>query len=70
MFVFLFIFSSLGIPHNSQHKILMTGILGAISMRIVLIIAGVTLIESFHWMMYIFGGLLVFGGLKMLLERS
>ncbi|MGC2570466.1 MAG: TerC/Alx family metal homeostasis membrane protein [Candidatus Nitrosopolaris sp.] len=70
MFVFLFIFSSLGIPHNYQHKILMTGILGAISMRIVLIIAGVTLLESFHWMAYIFGALLVFSGLKMLLQKK
>lgn len=70
MFVFLFIFSSLGIPHNYQHKILMTGILGAISMRIVLIIAGVTLLESFHWMVYIFGALLVFSGLKMLLQKK
>jgi TerC family integral membrane protein len=70
MFVFLFIFSSLGIPHNYQHKILMTGILGAISMRIVLIIAGITLLESFHWMVCIFGGLLVFSGLKMLLQKK
>ena len=70
MFVFLLIFSSLGIPHNSQHKILMTGILGAIGMRIALILAGVSLLESFHWMIYIFGGLLVFTGLKMLLQRK
>jgi tellurite resistance protein TerC len=70
MFVFLLIFSSLGIPCNYQHKILMTGILGAISMRIALILAGVSLLESFHWMIYIFGGLLVFTGLKMLLQRK
>jgi tellurite resistance protein TerC len=70
MFVFLLVFSSLGIPHNYQHKILMTGILGAISMRIVLIIAGVSLLESFHWIVYIFGGLLVFSGVKMLLQKK
>lgn len=70
MFVFLLIFSSLGIPHNYQHKILMTGILGAISMRIALILAGVSLLESYHWMVYIFGGLLVFSGLKMLLQKK
>ena len=69
MFVFLLIFSSLGIPHNYQHKILMTGILGAICMRIALILAGVSLLESFHWMIYIFGGLLVITGLKMLLQK-
>jgi tellurite resistance protein TerC len=70
MFVFLLIFSSLGIPNHYQHKILMTGILGAISMRIALILAGVSLLETFHWMIYIFGGLLVFTGLKMLLQRK
>jgi tellurite resistance protein TerC len=70
MFVFLLVFTSLGIPHDYQHKSLMTGILGAISMRIVLIIAGVSLLESFHWMVYIFGGLLVFSGLKMLLQKK
>ena len=69
MFVFLLIFSSLGIPHNYEHKILMTGILGAICMRIALILAGISLLESFHWMIYIFGGLLVITGLKMLLQK-
>ena len=69
MFVFLLIFSSLGIPHNYQHKILMTGILGAICMRIALILAGISLLESFHWMIYIFGGLPVITGLKMLLQK-
>jgi predicted tellurium resistance membrane protein TerC len=58
MFVFLLIFSSLAIPHVYQHKVLMAGILSAIIMRIALILAGVSLLESFHWMIYIFGGLL------------
>src|SRR5215212_900338 len=50
MFVFLLIFSSLAIPHVYQHKVLMAGILSAIAMRIGLILAGVSLLESFHWM--------------------
>ena len=50
MFVFLLIFSSLGIPYIYQHKVLMVGILSAIAMRIGLILAGVSLLESFHWM--------------------
>ena len=57
MFVFLLIFSSLGIPYIYQHKVLMVGILSAIAMRIGLILAGVSLLESFHWMIYVFGGL-------------
>ena len=54
MFVFLLIFSSLGIPYLYQHKVLMVGILSAIAMRIGLILAGVSLLESFHWMIYVF----------------
>ena len=46
MFVFLIIFSSLGIPYVHQHKVLMVGILSAIALRIGLILAGVSLLES------------------------
>jgi tellurite resistance protein TerC len=70
MFVFLLIFSSLGIPRLYQHKVLMAGILSAIAMRIGLILAGVSLLESFHWMIYIFGGLLLFTGIRMLVQKK
>jgi tellurite resistance protein TerC len=70
MFVFVLIFSSLGIPYIYQHKILMLGILSAIAFRIVLILAGISLLESFHWMIYIFGGLLVFTSIRMLIEKK
>jgi tellurite resistance protein TerC len=70
MFVFLLIFSSLAIPHVYQHKVLMAGILSAIAMRIGLILAGVSLLESFHWMIYIFGGLLLFTGIRMLVQKK
>jgi tellurite resistance protein TerC len=70
MFVFLLIFSSLGIPYIYQHKVLMVGILSAIAMRIGLILAGVSLLESFHWMIYVFGGLLLFTGIRMLLQKK
>ena len=52
MFVFLIIFSSLAIPYAYQHKVLMVGIVSAIITRIALILAGVSLLESFHWMIY------------------
>ena len=48
----------------------MTGVLGTISMRIALLLAGVSLLERFHWMTYIFGGLLVLSWLKMLLQKK
>src|SRR5919107_2321011 len=70
MFVFLLIFSTLAIPHVYQHKVLMVGILSAIAMRIGLILAGVSLLESFHWMVYIFGGLLLFTAIRMLVQKT
>lgn len=70
MFVFILIFSSLGIPHRFQHKVLSVGIISAIAMRVPLIIAGASLLESFHWMMYVFGGFLVVTAIRMALDRK
>lgn len=70
MFVFIIIFSSLGIPHQFQHKVLSVGIISAIAMRIPLIIAGASLLESFHWMMYLFGGFLVITAIRMALQSK
>ncbi len=70
MFVFLLIFSSLSIPHKFQHRVLSMGILGAIAMRVPLILVGVTLLERFHWMIYIFGGFLIFTAIRMLIQRK
>src|ERR687892_72400 len=70
MFVFLLIFSSLAIPYIYQHKVLMAGILSAIAMRIGLILVGISLLESFHWMIYIFGGLLLFTAIRMLVQKT
>jgi tellurite resistance protein TerC len=70
MFVFLLIFSSLNIPHKFQHRVLSMGILGAIAMRVPLILVGATLLENFHWMIYLFGGFLIFTALRMLVQRK
>jgi tellurite resistance protein TerC len=70
MFVFLLIFTSLNIPHKFQHKVLSLGILGAIAMRVPLILVGATLLESFHWMIYLFGGFLIFTAIRMLVQRK
>lgn len=70
MFVFLLIFTSLNIPHKFQHRVLSLGILGAIAMRVPLILAGAHLLEEFHWMIYLFGGFLVFTALRMLVQRK
>jgi tellurite resistance protein TerC len=70
MFVFIIIFSSLGIPHQFQHKVLSVGIISAIAMRIPLIIAGASLLASFHWMMYVFGALLLVTAIRMAIQRK
>ncbi len=70
MFVFLLIFTSLGIPHQYQHKVLSVGILSAIAMRIPLIIAGVSLLETFHWMIYVFGAFLIFTAIRMFMQKK
>jgi tellurite resistance protein TerC len=70
MFVFIIIFSSLGIPHRLQHKVLSVGIISAIAMRIPLIIAGTSLLESFHWMMYLFGAFLLVTAIRMTFQRK
>jgi tellurite resistance protein TerC len=70
MFVFLLIFSSLAIPYVYQHKVLMVGILSAIIMRIALILVGVSLLENFHFMIYIFGGLLLFTAIRMITQQK
>jgi tellurite resistance protein TerC len=65
LFVFIMIFSYFHISKSHQPKILKWGIIGALLLRAVFIFAGIGLIERFHWMIYLFGGILVVTGLKM-----
>jgi tellurite resistance protein TerC len=64
LFVFLIIFSYFHVPSEYQHRVLFWGILGALVMRAAFIAAGVTLIERFHWVMYVFGAFLILTGIK------
>jgi tellurite resistance protein TerC len=70
IFVFILIFSYFAVKPQYQHKILFWGILGALIMRGIFIFAGVTLINRFHWVVLIFGGFLVFSGVKMLFQKE
>ena len=70
IFVFLLIFSYFGVPLLYQHKVLFWGILGALIMRAAFIAAGITLIEKFHWVIYIFGAFLILIGMKMALQKE
>jgi len=65
LFVFIMIFAYFHIPRLYQPKILKWGIIGALVMRAIFIFVGIGLLERFHWMIYIFGGILIFTGIKM-----
>ena len=66
LFVFLLLFSYFKVPPKYQHRVLYWGVLGALVMRVTMILAGTTLINHFHWIIYIFGVFLVYTGIKML----
>jgi tellurite resistance protein TerC len=70
MFIFLLVFSTLSIPYIYQHRILSVGILSAIVFRILLVLVGVSLLESFHWMIYVFGGLLILTAIRLLFQKK
>lgn len=66
IFVIILIFSYFHVPQEYQHKVLFWGILGALVMRIIFILSGIELIHRFHWLIYVFGGFLIFTGIRML----
>lgn len=70
VFVWLMLFSAFGIPAELQRRVLLYGVLGAIVMRTVMILAGAWLIAEFHWLLYLFGAFLVFTGVRMFLHAG
>jgi len=70
IFVIVLIFSYFKTPAIHQHKILFWGIIGALIMRAIFIFAGVAILEKFHWMIYIFGVILIFTGYKMFVQKD
>jgi tellurite resistance protein TerC len=70
LFVFVVIFSAFGIPALYQHRVLFWGVLGALLMRALFILIGGALLAHFHWMLYVFGAVLVVTGVKLLLQRD
>ena len=65
VFVFSLVFAYFAIPLKYQHKVLFWGILGAIFFRVIFIVAGVSLLDNFAWVYYIFGAFLVYTGYMM-----
>jgi tellurite resistance protein TerC len=70
IFVFLMLFTYFRVPYLHQHKVLFWGIIGAVVMRALFIAAGVTLIQRFHWVIYIFGVFLILTGIRMAMQKD
>lgn len=70
IFVFLMIFGFFAVPAEYQRRVLIYGVIGAIVMRAVMILAGAWLVQEFHWILYVFGAFLVVTGVKMLMAAE
>lgn len=70
LFVFLLIFNYFSVPKSYQHGVLFWGIVGALVMRAIFIAMGVTLIHQFHWIIYVFGAILIFSGFRFMFEKD
>jgi tellurite resistance protein TerC len=70
LFIFLLVFRYFKLPEDEQYRVLFWGIIGAIGMRAAFIFAGVGLIKRFHWIIYAFGLLLVYSGVRLLFQRG
>jgi len=65
LFVFLLIFSYFKVPPKYQHRVLYWGVMGALVMRVLMILVGTELIQHFHWIIYIFGAFLIYTSIQM-----
>ena len=70
LFVFVLIFGTFRVPAELQHRVLFWGIIGAQVMRGIFIGVGTALINSFHWIIYVFGAFLIFTGVKMAFQKE
>lgn len=70
VFVFLLIFGHFAVPVQYQRKVLLYGVLGAIVMRIAMILAGTWVVTHFSWVLYLFGVFLLFTGMRMLVAAE
>ncbi|TCL62176.1 tellurite resistance protein TerC [Hydrogenispora ethanolica] len=70
LFLFLLIFSTFGIPAPYQRRVLNYGIFGAVILRLIFILLGAAVVNRFHWVLYIFGALLVVSGIKMVTHKD
>ncbi len=70
IFVFAMLFSYFAVPAAYQHRVLFWGILGALVLRAIMIVAGTVLLTKFAWIIYVFGAFLILTGLKMIFKKE
>lgn len=70
IFIFVLLFSYFSVPSQYQHRVLFWGVLGALVMRAIFILAGAALLQTFHWVIYVFGIFLIFTGIRMGLHKE
>ncbi len=70
VFVFIVVFQYFRVEPRYQHRVLFWGIIGAVVMRALFIFAGISLINAFHWIIYLFGAFLVFTGIKLAIPKK
>ena len=70
LFVFLLLFRYFHVPRAYQHTVLFWGVIGALVMRAIFIAAGVTLLNRFHWVIYIFGAILIYSGVELMRQKN
>ena len=70
IFVFIILLASFAVPKMYQHRVLFWGVIGAIVMRAIFIGLGVALISRFHWVMYVFGAILIITGIRLLFQAD
>jgi tellurite resistance protein TerC len=70
IFVFVVLFAAFAVPKIYEHRVLFWGVIGAIVMRAIFIALGAALIARFHWVMYVFGAILIVTGIRLILHRA
>lgn len=70
IFIFVLLFTYFSVPAAYQHRVLFWGVLGALVMRGIMIALGVALLETFHWIIYLFGAFLIFTGVRLAFQKE
>jgi tellurite resistance protein TerC len=70
IFVFAVLFSYFAVPEEYRHRVLFWGVVGAIVFRLTFILAGTALLKKFHWVVYVFGIIVIISGIKLLMRKE